>query len=559
MPSGSEVKQDAKAMKRMMKLKWCFAICLFALGLVVHSGCEQRQQGDSAAQSNGLLPDRTREPERPVRVEPEVPVAKPIAAGELDWIAADQLPSESWYALYYGGQCVGFSHVRVESSTMGASLLKLVKEDVLEGRIQDRVQRLETRLESIERANGQLSQFTEVHGNSPEQEVNQGVVKGTTLTLSTKIGDQPAVNRSLVWPSGTWGPLGTIALLKLRKPGIETISARMYVPQSGAINRVEFQFETPEPASLLGGKFEELTPVVGKMMVENQATESRNWIDGKGDIIKTSVSGGMTAFRIDASAAALIDGELRWATLLDTKVAVQGKPEKLKSDAVTFKIDAASTDPFKLFSRTVSQRVQSLSARSAAVTSIRSDSPDRKSITQDSPKQGCNEPLGRDSMLVRNWAKELVANTDGSTPSPSLEQILQRLTLGVHQRLRKEPLGRKFESVTSVTARAAGDCNGHASLLVALLREAGVPARWAMGLRVQPNTESMVATYHCWVEAWVEDRWIALDAYTGELPVGADRIKYGDSELQSSEGKPANPYELMLPVLQSMPDLTIRF
>ncbi len=542
----------------MTKRKRCVAICLIAIGLVVHSGCEQRQQGATAAQSNGLLPERTREPVRPVPVEPEVPVAKPVAAGQLDWIAADQLPFESWYALYYGGQCVGFSHVRIESSTMGASLLQLVKEDVIEGRIQDRVQRFETRLESMERANGQLSQFTEVQGIAPDQEVNQGVVKGTALTLSRRIGDQPAVNRSLAWPSDTWGPLGTIALLKLRKPDVETISARMYVPQSGAINRVELQFGSPEPASLLGGKFEELTPVVCKMMVENVATESRNWIDGKGDIIKTSVSGGMTAFRIDASAAALIDGELRLATMLGTKVTVQGKPEKLQGDTVTFKIDAASTDPFKHFSRTVSQRVQSLSARSVAVTVLRSDSPDRKSVTQDMPKESCLEPLARDSMVVRNWARELVANTDDSKQSPSKEQILQRLTLGVHQRLGKEPLGRKFESVTSVAARGAGDCNGHASLLVALLRESGVPARWAMGLWVQPASDSLVANYHCWVEAWIEDRWVALDPYTGELPVGADRIKYVDSSLELNEGKPANPYELILPVLQSMPELTIR-
>ena len=69
-------------------------------------------------------------------------------------------------------------------------------------------------------------------------------------------------------------------------------------------------------------------------------------------------------------------------------------------------------------------------------------------------------------------------------------------------------LGIVFAPASEVIKNKRGTCAGYASLLASLLRAAGIPSRYLMGL-VYVNG---VWGGHAWTEAWLSDRWVPLDA-----------------------------------------------
>jgi transglutaminase-like putative cysteine protease len=88
-------------------------------------------------------------------------------------------------------------------------------------------------------------------------------------------------------------------------------------------------------------------------------------------------------------------------------------------------------------------------------------------------------------------------------------------------------------TAAEVARSKAGDCTEHAVLLAALCRARKIPARVAFGLIYVKHLGGFA--YHMWTEAWIEDRWIPLDATLGQGGIGCDHIKLGDSNLKGSE------------------------
>jgi hypothetical protein len=72
----------------------------------------------------------------------------------------------------------------------------------------------------------------------------------------------------------------------------------------------------------------------------------------------------------------------------------------------------------------------------------------------------------------------------------------------------------------AVLTHRKGDCNEHATLLTALLRAVGIPARIVVGLVYKDGK----FYYHAWNEAYL-DKWISLDAVLNQMPVDATHIK----------------------------------
>ena len=65
-----------------------------------------------------------------------------------------------------------------------------------------------------------------------------------------------------------------------------------------------------------------------------------------------------------------------------------------------------------------------------------------------------------------------------------------------------------------------GDCNEHATLLTALLRAAGIPARLSVGLVYSRNK----FFYHAWTEAFLGE-WISMDATLNQMPTDVSHIR----------------------------------
>lgn len=103
----------------------------------------------------------------------------------------------------------------------------------------------------------------------------------------------------------------------------------------------------------------------------------------------------------------------------------------------------------------------------------------------------------------------------------------------VSQNLTFDP-GFVFAPASEVIRDKKATCAGYASLLTALLRAAGIPARYLMGLAYVNG----VWGGHAWVEAWLNGRWLPLDAALPS-PGAADpaRLVVARSSLETGPGE----------------------
>ena len=85
-------------------------------------------------------------------------------------------------------------------------------------------------------------------------------------------------------------------------------------------------------------------------------------------------------------------------------------------------------------------------------------------------------------------------------------ESFERLGRAVHELMAYEP-GSTSVSTTAAEAFAAkrGVCQDFAHIMVAVLREAGVPARYVSGLAVGEGTT------HAWAQAYIDGRWRGYD------------------------------------------------
>jgi len=75
-------------------------------------------------------------------------------------------------------------------------------------------------------------------------------------------------------------------------------------------------------------------------------------------------------------------------------------------------------------------------------------------------------------------------------------------------------------SAREVLTSRRGDCNEHATLLTALARAAGIPARLVAGV-VYANDAFY---YHAWTELWL-GAWVSADSVFDQMPVDATHVK----------------------------------
>lgn len=106
----------------------------------------------------------------------------------------------------------------------------------------------------------------------------------------------------------------------------------------------------------------------------------------------------------------------------------------------------------------------------------------------------------------------------------------------VHRYVERKNLETGFAAASEVARRRAGDCTEHATLLAALLRAERIPARLVSGLLYVDEFagQNGVFGYHMWVQAYLEGRWVDLDAITGDA-FDAKHIALSTTEMRGPE------------------------
>lgn len=109
--------------------------------------------------------------------------------------------------------------------------------------------------------------------------------------------------------------------------------------------------------------------------------------------------------------------------------------------------------------------------------------------------------------------QEMLQNFELAPASSETDRALALRQL-VAESLSDKNLDSIFDTASEVAVSRAGDCTEHSVLLTALLRGAGLPARSVMGLVYADAFvgAEQIFVYHMWSQAWIDGRWIDLDA-----------------------------------------------
>jgi len=143
-------------------------------------------------------------------------------------------------------------------------------------------------------------------------------------------------------------------------------------------------------------------------------------------------------------------------------------------------------------------------------------------------KDGGLIPYVRSEALIQSADKEILSAAKGIVgDNTEPYQAAKMLMEWVYASIEKTPLVSVPDAVQILRHRK-GDCNEHATLLTALLRAVGIPARMAVGLVYKDGK----FYYHAWNEAYL-DRWISMDATLNQMPADATHIKLVDDGMEN--------------------------
>jgi hypothetical protein len=149
---------------------------------------------------------------------------------------------------------------------------------------------------------------------------------------------------------------------------------------------------------------------------------------------------------------------------------------------------------------------------------------------------------------------DLDVESRAGTDHEELSAQARRLTVGldrpldqaqalyrfVVEEIAKEPtVGSLASSAAECLFNSSGDARAKSRLLVALLRNRGIPARVVTGLTLTKGPEQVA---HYWVEAWVDDRWLPMCPFYhhfGSVPASYLLFGLGDLEIVRSPGNHA--------------------
>jgi transglutaminase-like putative cysteine protease len=136
------------------------------------------------------------------------------------------------------------------------------------------------------------------------------------------------------------------------------------------------------------------------------------------------------------------------------------------------------------------------------------------------------KPFLKSEFNIESDEKEIIEKARAiSAGEKNPLRVTKRLSTWVFQHLEKRPVV-SVPSALEVLKTGVGDCNEHATLLTALLRASGIPARLSIGL-VYTRGKFF---YHAWTEAYV-GQWVSMDATLDQMPVDATHIKLVEGNL----------------------------
>ncbi|MGA1057581.1 MAG: transglutaminase-like domain-containing protein [Phycisphaerales bacterium] len=298
-----------------------------------------------------------------------------------------------------------------------------------------------------------------------------------------------------------------------------------------------------EDASNFRWQGREIPAVRWEVLAEDEPSKSRQWWSTDGRLLESRTPTGLgelvATIATEAEASSWRRGELP-DVVRATVVPLGGRlPPEGEATLRVSKRDGELPD----LPSTAMQRFERIDAATARLVLLAEPRPDRLAEPPDDAMLAASALLELEDPVLR----ELAAKPPETSPD-ALAEALRRL---VRRHLRNKDLGVAFASAAEAARSRQGDCSEHATLLCALLRIRGIPARIAVGLghAERFGGQSNVFAWHAWTQAWIGDRWVDLDA-TVARPRDGRRIAVAFSDLSKGLFDPV--WSETLPLMGAM-------
>lgn len=121
--------------------------------------------------------------------------------------------------------------------------------------------------------------------------------------------------------------------------------------------------------------------------------------------------------------------------------------------------------------------------------------------------------------LIKSMAKKAVRKTKRA--KRALNRIRRYVKLNVYP-----SMATGYATALETALRKEGDCTEFALLTTALCRAAHIPARVATGIVCSPFTGKYF--YHAWTQAFVDGKWVSIDAALGRFDPGHIALSFND-------------------------------
>ncbi len=447
---------------------------------------------------------------------------------------ADEPDRQSWQILMLGGSRVGYAsiaHRNIEDK--GRKLVRIDGETVL--RVQRFSQTTEQRMRftDVQTPEGALVRLIASVEQGREPVTTVGVVRDGRLEL--EIGTLgKTTQRSIPW-SDEYGGFHAVEESLVRNPMQPGEQRRLKALVAGLTDLadVELKAVEHEPVALPGGEFKLLRIENTTHLSDGEQMRSVMWTDPDGEVLKTQTETlNLETYRVpkDVALADIEPGALDLG--LDPSVKVKrsiANPHSTKR--LRYRVELEDGDPAEMFPQGLSQRVVSVGPHAAEITvyAIRPGVEGNPDAPREIPAEADQRPsnmIQSDDPTVVRLAREAVGDeTDPWRKAVALEQF-------VHDYVTEKDYSQAFATAAEVAREREGDCTEHAVLLAALCRASGIPARVAAGLVYLPPRRAFF--FHMWTEAYLDGRFIPLDATIARGGIGAAHLKLTHTSLEGS-------------------------
>jgi hypothetical protein len=420
-------------------------------------------------------------------------------------------PQREWKEIYYKGKKVGYAVILINPHDNGYA----IQEKIF---LKMNLMGLASGMETITRCQVDdkflLEKFQfKITSGAVRYQVG-GRVDGNRLVVQTGEGKSertrslPLTSKPMIGPS--IGPFFQSQEIRVG----DTIRIPIFDPSSMVQREAVIHVVAREPVTIHSIRYDAF-----RLEMSFWGRDVRLWLNEEGVVLKEEGFMGLTTLRSNAARASrdLQGGESLDFYEMNAVPVARPLPEPTRLNYL--RVEISGIDDSDIESRTWHGGRQTY--QNGIMEIRRETKPARQvyALPYDE-SAGAMAPFLAPTFNVQSDAEAIIRQARlivGDDKNPVT--VAEKLVNWVYETIEKKPV-LSVPSALEVLRTKVGDCNEHTTLLTALLRAVGIPARISVGL-VYAHDRFF---YHAWTEAFVGE-WITLDATMNQIPVDATHIK----------------------------------